>query len=141
MKFAATFGICLVIILLLDLVWLTITGDSLYRPAMGMLMRAKPDLAPAVGFYVIYVLALSYLAIWPVVFAKSDGSYSIGGLTLRAGLLGLAAFATYDMTGLSVINGFPLTISLIDMAWGTFAAIAAANLTGFLIRALGLNRA
>ena len=36
----------------------------------------------------------------------------------RGALFGLIAYATYDMTNLATLKGFPLWIALVDMAWG-----------------------
>jgi uncharacterized membrane protein len=58
-------------------------------------------------------------------------------MSLRAGVLGLACYATYSLTGLSIIRDWPLNVSLIDMAWGTFAAVATANATVVGLRLLG----
>ncbi len=55
-------------------------------------------------------------------------------LSLRAGLLALAAFGTYDLTGLAVIRNWPVALSFIDMAWGTFAAVVTANTVALLLK-------
>ena len=127
--------ICVVCLLGLDVVWLGLATESLYRPAMGSLLRTDFNLLPGAGFYVIYGLALAVLVIRPVLTA--EGGH--GELTLKAALLGLAAFATYDLTALSVIRDWPLTLSFIDMAWGTFAAVVACNVTVVVLKALRQN--
>ncbi|MGB9144046.1 MAG: DUF2177 family protein, partial [Aestuariivirga sp.] len=40
--------------------------------------------------------------------------------------LGLVAYGTYDLTNLSVVEGFNLRIALIDLLWGTFLSGTAA---------------
>jgi uncharacterized membrane protein len=37
----------------------------------------------------------------------------------------LIAYATYDLTNLATLKGFPASIALIDMLWGTFISAAA----------------
>jgi uncharacterized membrane protein len=39
---------------------------------------------------------------------------------LMGGLLGLIMYATYDLTNLATLKDWPVTITLIDLAWGTF---------------------
>jgi uncharacterized membrane protein len=34
-------------------------------------------------------------------------------------VLGLAAYGTYDMTNLSTLKGWPVSLSIVDMVWGT----------------------
>ncbi len=132
MKTGLAFVVCAISLLGLDFAWLGLTTETLYRPAMGTLLRTSFDLAPGAGFYVIYALALSVLIVRPALTQR----WSHGELTWKAGLLGLAAFATYDLTALAVIRDWPLGLSLIDMAWGTFAAVAACNVTALILRAL-----
>ena len=45
---------------------------------------------------------------------------------MRGGLFGLVAYGTYDLTGLAVMRDWPLRITLIDIAWGTFVSAAGA---------------
>jgi uncharacterized membrane protein len=127
--------IALVALLALDFVWLSLTGESLYRPAMGSLELARFHPAPAVGFYLIYALGLSVLVVNPAV--EAAGPVNLRELTFKAAVFGLAAFATYDLTGLAVIRDWPRMLSLIDMGWGTFAAAVSANLTVLGLRLLG----
>ncbi len=127
--------IALVALLALDFVWLSLTGESLYRPAMGSLELAHFHPAPAIGFYLIYALGLSVLVVNPAVGA--GGPVNLRELTFKAAVFGLAAFATYDLTGLAVIRDWPRMLSLIDMGWGTFAAAVSANLTVLGLRLLG----
>ena len=44
---------------------------------------------------------------------------------------GLVAYATYDLTSLALVEGFPDIVAVVDMAWGTVltATVAAAGYT------------
>ncbi len=134
MKLAMVYGIALVVMLALDFVWLSATGNTIYRPNMQSLIREKVNLVPAVGFYALFAFALAYLIILPGI---SGNAVNLVDLSLRAGVLGLACYATYSLTGLSIIRDWPVNVSLIDMAWGTFAAVATANATVFGLKLLG----
>lgn len=136
MRFAVAYGLCLVLMGALDFAWLGATTESLYRPAMQGLMRPDPQLGPAIPFYLIYVLALVWLVLKPLLDGTERWPAAIGRLSLRAGLFALAAFATYDLTGLAVIRDWPLTLSLIDMAWGVCNGVATANLAAFGLKVL-----
>jgi uncharacterized membrane protein len=37
----------------------------------------------------------------------------------RGALFGLLAYATYDLTNLATIQGWPWEIAVVDMVWGT----------------------
>lgn len=135
MKPVLIFVICALSLLAGDFVWLSLTGETLYRPEMHGLMRTQPDLWPAAGFYLLYVLALCVLILYPA--TDSGGPVNHRDITVKAGVLGLAAFGTYDLTGLSVIRGWPVGLSVIDMAWGALNSVIAVNITALVLRLLG----
>jgi len=135
MKGVLGYVIVLVALGALDFVWLSLTGDTLYRPAMGTLELVQVHPAPAIGFYLIYALGLSVLVVNPAV--EAGGPVNLRELTWKAAVFGLAAFATYDLTGMAVIRDWPRMLSYIDMGWGTFAAAVSANITVLVLRLLG----
>ena len=135
MKAILSYVIALIALLALDFVWLSLTGETLYRPAMGTLELAHFHPAPAIGFYLIYALGLTVLVVNPAV--EAGGPVNLRELTWKAAVFGLAAFATYDLTGMAVIRDWPQMLSYIDMGWGTFAAAVSANLTVLVLRLLG----
>ena len=48
-------------------------------------------------------------------------------ITLVTGaLFGFFAYATYDLTNLATLRGWPLGLSLVDIAWGTVVSAASA---------------
>ena len=135
MKAALSYVIALAALLALDFVWLSLTGETLYRPAMGALERLQPNLTAAAGFYLIYAFGLTVLVVNPAV--EAGGPVNFRELTWKAAVFGLAAFATYDLTGLAVIRAWPEALSYIDMGWGTFAAAVSATVTVLGLRLLG----
>lgn len=130
------FVMALAVLLVLDVIWIGSTLDVLYKPNMPGMVRDAPNFVAAAAFYLIYASGLVYLVIAPTL--KADEGF--GKLSARAAVYGLAAFATYDLTGLSVLNNWSLKLSLIDMAWGTFAAVTASTATVFLLRAMGRGK-
>ena len=103
----------------LDFVWLSMTGDTIYRPAIGELLRSGFDAPAAVAFYLIYVFGLVFLSI--------RLAASLTQAISRGAVYGFCAYATYDLTNQATLRHWPLTLSLVDMAWGTaLSAVAAA---------------
>jgi uncharacterized membrane protein len=45
---------------------------------------------------------------------------------LSAALLGFFAYATYDLSNLATPRGWPVGLSLLDMAWGSTVSAASA---------------
>ena len=73
----------------------------------------------------------------------ADGGYHIAKVVqlavvaaLGGFLFGLVAYATWNLTNLAVLKGFPASIVPIDMAWGSLATMATSVLTVLLVRAL-----
>ncbi len=108
-----------------DAVWLTTMTDRLYRPVLGPLMKA-PDFVAVVAFYLIYVLGIVVLAVWP---ALREGR--LRGATARGAILGFVAYATYDLTNQATLAAWSWHLTLVDIAWGT-ALTGLAATAGYL---------
>ena len=103
----------------LDFVWLSATSETIYRPAIGELLRSGFDAPAAIAFYLIYVGGLVFLTIRPATRLTQAMS--------RGAVYGFCAYATYDLTNQATLRHWPLELSLVDMAWGTaLSAVAAA---------------
>lgn len=110
-----------------DFVWLTKISTGIYRPRLGDMLLDQPNLLIAGLFYLFYVGGIVYFAVAP---ALAEGGWS---KALIAGLiLGFVAYGTYDLTNLSTLKGWPWSVTLIDLAWGTFLTGLAA-VSGFFI--------
>ena len=114
----------LVAFLAMDAVWLTTMMDRLYKARIGHLLLPQPDIPAAAAFYLLYVVGIVGLAVLPA----SGWRGALG----RGALLGLVAYATYDLTNQATLAGWDAGLTLFDMAWGTFATGAAAAI-GFKV--------
>jgi uncharacterized membrane protein len=124
MRAAVAYVVTLLVMLPLDATWLTLTGGT-YRQVMGDLLRPQFDLPAAVAFYLVYVFGVTVLVTVPASKVIPAG--------LRGAVFGFTAYATYDLTALSVIRDWPLSLSLIDMAWGTVLTAVASGVTVWLM--------
>lgn len=113
-----------IIFLALDACWLTLMANRLYRPALGPLMLDKFSVGPAAVFYLLYVLGIVVFAVIP---AMESGRWT-SALGLGA-LLGLVAYATYDLTNQATLKDWPVVVTIADLCWGTFATGVAAALS------------
>lgn len=113
------FLIAAALMAVLDLLWLGVVANGFYERVLGDLLATQKNGWAAALFYVIYVAGLVYLVIAPAI---ADGSLSravLGGTAL-----GLLAYATWNLTNLAVLSGFPARLVPVDMAWGTFLTAA-----------------
>ena len=120
--------------LVLDAIWLTQMIPRLYQPRIGELLAEKPSPAPAVVFYLLYVAGIVLLAVLP---ALREGGWK--RLLIHAAAFGLVAYATYDLTNQETMKTWSTTITLVDMAWGTFITTVSAS-AGFAAARWALTR-
>jgi uncharacterized membrane protein len=112
----------------LDAVWLSQMFERLYKPALGALLAPGLRLDAAGAFYLMYVTGLVLLAVRPAVLAGGGPKAA----ALRGASLGAFAYATYDLTNQATLAVWPVHVTLIDIAWGTFAS-ATASAVGALV--------
>jgi uncharacterized membrane protein len=110
-----------------DVVWLTVTGSTLYRPLLGDLLMPSFRPLPAVLFYLVYMAGLVCFAISPAI---ASGRWS-SALFNGAGF-GFVAYATYDLTNQATLRSWSTTITILDLCWGTVLSAVAATL-GYVI--------
>jgi uncharacterized membrane protein len=119
-KYLAAYAGTAVVMVLLDLLWLGVIAKPLYQQGIGHLLADKPNIAVAVVFYALYAAGIVIFAVSP----QSGGT--LWGTLAMGALFGFFAYATYDLTNLATLRGWPLKLSLIDIAWGTFVSAASA---------------
>lgn len=117
----------------IDLVWLSTMTSRLYQPRLGHLLSAEPRLGVAAGFYLLYVAGVVALAVLP---GLQQGSLVTA--LWRGALLGLIAYATYDLTNLATLRDWPLDITVIDLIWGTSLTGAVSVIGYYAGRLLGV---
>ena len=124
MRVFATYAATLVSFVALDAAWLSLFAIDMFQREIGGILRAQPYLSAVGVLYLIFASALTGLAVWP---AAEQGAAR--GAVWRGALLGVCAYATYDLTNYATLKGYTLALALKDLAWGTFAS-AAASVTG-----------
>lgn len=100
----------------LDFVWLGVLMSGFYKAELGPLARLSgPDFAPvwwaAVAVYVVLVTGV-------VVFVLPRAEGHPSRAFLFGALFGLVAYGTYDLTAYSVIVGWSLRMTVVDLLWG-----------------------
>lgn len=121
-----TYVASLVTFLLLDFAWLGVLARRLYRDQLGHLLTDNVRWPAAILFYLLFVAAV-------VVFVIIPGAERGSPLrtVLMGAFFGFVAYATYDLTNLAVMRGFPLPLAIVDMAWGALLT-AAVSAVGYL---------
>jgi uncharacterized membrane protein len=126
MRYLVAYLVTAIVFLGLDALWLTQVALGMYRRELGTLLLDQPNLVVAGLFYLLFVAGIVVLAVAP---ALNGGSW-INALLMGA-VLGLVAYGTYDITNLSTLRNWSLTVTLADLAWGTVLSAVAAT-AGYL---------
>ncbi|HEX4297662.1 MAG TPA: DUF2177 family protein [Devosia sp.] len=126
MRYVVAYLVTAIVFLGLDALWLTQVALGMYRRELGALLLDQPNLVVAGLFYLLFVAGIVVLAVAP---ALNGGSW-INALLMGA-VLGLVAYGTYDITNLSTLRNWSLTVTLADLAWGTVLSAVAAT-AGYL---------
>lgn len=129
MTFAIAYASGLVAFLLIDYIWLSQIALGFYKREIGPLMLDKPDLGIALLFYLFYVVALVILAVLPALEKQQWMLAAVYG-----GLLGFAAYGTYDITNLATLKGWSIVMSVVDVIWGTVLTASVAVISYFVAK-------
>jgi len=108
----------------IDMVWLGFVARGFYRNNLGHLLRPDVNWAAALIFYLLYIAGILIFATMPALEKNSLRQAIVLG-----GLFGFFAYATYDLTNLATLQGWPINIVLVDIIWGVVltAAVSAAS--------------
>lgn len=120
-RYIAAYAGTATVMVALDLLWLGVIAKPLYQQGIGHLMADQPLVPVAVLFYLLYAAGMVLFAVAP------QGPPRGWTETLvMAALFGFIAYATYDLTNLATLKGWPWGLSVLNMASGTVVSTAAA---------------
>lgn len=111
----------------IDILWLGLIAKKVYNKQLGRLLAPRVNWVAAIIFYLLFVIGVFFFAIIPAI--KED---SFEQALLFGGLFGFFTYATYDLTNLATLRGWPLKIVIIDIIWGVVLT-ASVSISGFYI--------
>ncbi len=107
----------------LDGLWLGVISPSFYRAEIGHLMREQPDFGAAVAFYLLFLWGLQRFVLRPTRAAP------LSATAREAFAFGVVTYATFDLTCVAVLKGFPYRVALVDMLWGGLLSLGVSVVT------------
>ena len=113
-QLAKAYCLTLLVFLAVDFLWLGLIAKGLYQRYVGHLFSEQVNWAAAFLFYFLFVLGLMVFVIYPAIKASAMMQALWMGM-----LFGLIAYATFDLTNLALLRGWPATITVVDILWGT----------------------
>lgn len=96
----------------IDMIWLGFIAKDFYQDKLGHLLGSV-NWTAAILFYLFFIVGILFFAVVPALEAGS-----LLRALLVGAFLGLLTYATYDLTNLATLKDWPLSIALVDMAWG-----------------------
>jgi len=126
MSFIKAYIMTLVPFVVLDGLWLGLVAPKFYRSQIGFIMTKNPNWIAAVAFYLLYIAGM-------VVFITGREGTPMQA-ALRGALFGLVCYATYDLTNLATLEGWPVLVTVVDLCWGAFLTATTSFAATFLGR-------
>jgi uncharacterized membrane protein len=112
------FLILVPIFLAIDLFWLGIIMSGFYKSELGLLARRTgEDLAPIWwAAFLVYILIPLGIVLFALPRVPQDGSVASA---LGWGFIyGIILYGVYDFTNYSLVDKWPLRMTLVDIIWG-----------------------
>lgn len=114
MNYLKMYAIAFIIFLAIDAIWLGLVAPKFYKNQIGHLMAEKPNFIAALVFYLIFIVGVVYFVVNPAIEAQSMSKLLVAGM-----LFGFMTYATYDLTNLATLKDWPITVTIVDLVWGT----------------------
>jgi uncharacterized membrane protein len=111
--FLKLYAVAFATFIVVDLLWLGVIARGFYQAQLGHLMKSNVNWAAAIAFYLVFVAGIVLLVVWPALERQSFVQ-----LLLLGALFGLVTYAAYDLTNLATLEGFPVTVAVVDLLWG-----------------------
>lgn len=125
--FLILYLLTVVVFFAIDIIWLGVISKKFYRDQLGALMSPKVNWTAAIIFYLIFIFGIVFFVIYPAV-TGDDITMAIG----YGALFGFIAYATYDLTNLATIKGWPTLVTVVDLVWGSFLSASTSTLVFLL---------
>ncbi len=119
----------LVVFTLVDLVWLGVVAADLYQRELGDLLAEPARPLAAVAFYLLFVAGVVFFVVLPAL-ERDSVRWAFGA----GAFFGLVTYATWDLTNLAVLDGFPASLVPIDLAWGATLSALVGGVTTLVVR-------
>lgn len=126
--YVIAFGVFFII----DMFWLGVIARSFYRNQLGSMMRTDINWMAAVSFYLLFIAGILFFVLQPAL-AKDSLQYAV----FVGAFFGLITYATYDLTNLATLKNWPLTMTLVDLVWGSVLASSTAAVSFLIVKRLG----
>ena len=133
MEAVKSFVVALGVMAVFDGIWLGLVAQKFYKKYIGFIMTDNTAWWAAILFYFIYTVAVTFFVVYP----GWKGNKSLLEIAGYGALFGFAAYATYDLTNQATLKNWPITVTFVDLLWGTVLTASVSVLSVIILRAIG----
>ncbi len=113
-KLFISYVLTFIVFFIIDMAWLGFIAKDLYKKYLGSFLSEQVNWVAAFIFYLLFIVGVFIFAILP-----SVEKNSLNSAIFLGALFGFFTYATYDLTNLATLKGWPLNIVFIDILWGS----------------------
>lgn len=128
-QWTKAYGLTFAVFLAIDFLWLGVIAKQLYQKYLGGFFGDQVNWAAAFLFYLIFVLGILVFVVFPALKSQAWSQALFLGL-----FFGLVTYATFDLTNLALLKGWPVPIVIVDILWGTFLSGTVSTAGYFIAR-------
>ena len=126
-KFILSYLLTTVVFFIIDMTWLGFIAKGIYARYLGGFLSDQINWAAAIVFYLLFIIGIFLFVIFPAL-EKQSWQHAL----LFGALFGFFTYATYDLTNLATLKGWPLNIVFIDIVWG-MVLTGSVSVSGYFI--------
>ena len=134
LSYIKVYVISLIGLIFLDFIWIKVIMGRFYDRSLGIIARrAGESLSPRI-FPSVLVWMLIALGVLLFVLPKIESK----GLTIEGflwgALFGLVLYGVYDLTNYAILDRWSLSMTVLDIIWGTILCGTMAIFMGILVK-------
>ena len=114
----------LIVLIGLDFLFLGVVAKSFFTSEVGD-MLGEIRLAPAILFYLLYVVGV-------LIFVSGPVGATLQSTLAYGALFGLFCYATFDLTSLSLLKHWSWAVAALDVSWGAIVT-AVSSTAGLMV--------
>ena len=115
MKNLKAFIAIAVVFTTVDIAWISLFLGDVYAAQLSSIMRESPLAAPALLFYVGYIIAIIFFAVRPAL-----ATQRLATALLNGGALGAVTYGAFTLTNHAILSAWSWHLVISDIAWGAF---------------------
>ncbi|MCF7924402.1 MAG: DUF2177 family protein [Candidatus Izimaplasma sp.] len=129
-NFMKMYLIAFIVFIVIDAIWLGLVAKNFYKNNIGHLMAEEPNFIAAGIFYLLFIVGVVFFIYQGVI------DKNLTQALLAGAIFGFMAYATYDLTNLATLKDWPITVTIVDLIWGTFLSSTMTISTYFIYHAI-----